>query len=372
MMRASFTLEEWGKWKEENIKKMLEIFKLNGLEITLDKDQPNTKGERFLMSGKKLVLIGKQKNKKVVIKYSGDKSGIEEMESERENKHSFLSLDFIKSNFKFPGEIYWQRNKDYALMVTEFIEQGFSFIELPNDKQFYYMLSILESLDGVQATTTSHLKQITKSKHIKNAKDYLDQYLDWCTTIMTLMSKDRELMALLEKGKDIISAQLNLIQKYSSTLTHTDLVPHNFRIYNEEIYFLDHTSLIFGNKYENWARLINFMAIYNRELENNLVKYVKNNKSAEELLMLKIMRIFKISQLIEYNAKSYHKSEGDLKRLCSSRLKLFTRMLSSLMQDSNISDAHHKEFISDLNNFRTQEEKERQKSIYGPSKTIQK
>lgn len=364
-MRATLTKEEWIKLVEISVSELKTLAIKQQINLELENDQPNIKGERFLMSGKKVVLIGRYNNMRAVIKYSNDKDGIAEMKSERENKKKFLNLDFIKSKFSFPPELFWYNSGGKAILISEFIEQGASFISMPNSAQFKIIIKLLESLEGVYIITSSHLKQVNKLKDTKNISDYINQYDTWMNTVKSLRGSDKELMNLLQIGKDKLAANYENLRMTSNYLTHTDLVPHNFRYRDGEIYFLDHTSLTFGNKYENWARMINFMSIYNRELESNLVEYIKRNRRGEEYKAFRAIRYYKLLQLIEYNAKSYEKSEGDLKKLCESRIKLFKRIFAATLNDTQLSLEHHTEFIKDLESYRAKDEIERQKSIYG-------
>ncbi len=364
-MRAELTKEEWNKLVSNYLHELNTLAHNLKLNLKLDQDQPNIKGERFLMSGKKVVLIGELDNKRSVIKYSDDASGIAEMISERENKKKFLDLDFIKSKFFFPQELYWHNNGSQALLISEYIDQGVSFITLPNAKQFKLIINLLESLEGVYIITTSHLKQINKFKDIKSVDTYLKEYDSWQGTVKKLRSDDKELITLLATCRAKLIDNYDNIKITSNYLTHTDLVPHNFRIRGDDIYFLDHTSLTFGNKYEAWARMINFMSIYNRELEHNLIEYIRRNRKAGEYEAFKAIRYYKLLQLIEYNSKSYEKSGGDLRSLCNSRIKLFKRILIATLNDSQLSEEDHAEFHQDLKKYRTKDEIERQKSIYG-------
>ena len=77
-----------------------------------------------------------------------------------------------------------------------------------------------------------------------------------------------------------------VIERYSGFLTHNDFVPHNLRVSGKEVYLLDYSSMLFGNKYESWARFLNFMIHHNRPLELALANYVRTNRGEEEYLEL--------------------------------------------------------------------------------------
>lgn len=67
--------------------------------IELDYNQPHISGERFLMSGKKVVLIGKSidSGERLIIKSSADVSGIGEIEKERLVRQTLEKLPFAYS-----------------------------------------------------------------------------------------------------------------------------------------------------------------------------------------------------------------------------------------------------------------------------------
>ena len=136
---------------------------------------------------------------------------------------------------------------------------------------------------------------------------------------------------------------MEIIEQYSGFLTHTDFVPHNIRVVGENIYLLDHSSIRFGNKYEGWARFCNFMALYNPPLEKALVKYVADNRTEEESISLRLMRIYRLGEIIWYYTSALDKSYGNLFALNKKRVELWSKMLENLLSENSLPES----FIED-------------------------
>ena len=74
--------QEWDEYLERELTEVTLV--VSQLGFSLEKEQIHTIGERYLMSGKKLVLIGRREkdNKKMVIKASSDEEGKKELSHE--------------------------------------------------------------------------------------------------------------------------------------------------------------------------------------------------------------------------------------------------------------------------------------------------
>src|SRR5665213_513604 len=98
----------WEAYRDGELAHIIPI--LASLSITLDAEQPHISGERYLMSGKKLVLIGHHKgDERVVIKSSSDTKGIREIEEEHRVKETLRDLKFAYYILFSPKEILFIR-----------------------------------------------------------------------------------------------------------------------------------------------------------------------------------------------------------------------------------------------------------------------
>jgi hypothetical protein len=143
-------------------------------------------------------------------------------------------------------------------------------------------------------------------------------------------------------------------------MVHEDFVPHNFRIKDNVLYFLDAEAVQFGNKYESWARFINFMIFHNSELEKKLTQYVKE-KGSEEYLSFRLMRILKAVQLLNYYTENLSKTTGNENILTKKRLEFWIQIIDHLIMDREIHQSYIEGYKNARDSLRSDEEKERQK-----------
>src|SRR5690606_17976906 len=134
-----------------------------------------------------------------------------------------------------------------------------------------------------------------------------------------------------------LTEQKERIEQYCGFLTHTDFVPHNFRIKDDILYLLDFSSLQFGNKHESWARFLNFMTLYNPELESLLIDYVDQNRASEERESLQLMRLFRLGEIITYYVKNVSQSDGSLKTLNQNRVQFWADVLAAEIENKRVS-----------------------------------
>jgi hypothetical protein len=126
---------------------------------------------------------------------------------------------------------------------------------------------------------------------------------------------------------------------------------------------LDCSAVHFGNKYEGWARFLNYMLIHNPRLEQVLSSYIRANRGADEYLDLRLMRAYKIGYLLEYYARSLEKTSGDLRELTKLRLKFWLEMLKAVVTDAQPDPKISEEYRTGRDGLRSQEEKERQQEF---------
>ena len=364
-MRANEKRETWEKWRDEEIARARAVLALH--HYSLDDKQVHVSGERFLVSGRKLVLTGVRNadNLPVIIKFSSDLSGIAEIRDERHRREMLRDIHFAYHTMRFPEEILWHEGPTSLTLITRFIPQKNIFIELPIAEQFFFALSALESQEGTHIATREHEKMLTSMGGAMRADEYLNTFDEWYSNIEKLAPTRHDLHALLKVAREYLHRERTVIERYSGFLTHTDFVPHNLRITDRQIVMLDHTSLIIGNKYESWARFINFMSLFNPELEAMLLQYVRENRGPDEYRCLRLMRIYKMVFLLNHHICAHQKSEGDLHLLTGERVILWGRILESVLADRQVAPEILASYKSRAIALRSPAEVERQKEISG-------
>jgi hypothetical protein len=353
----------WEAYKSSELARLTPV--LESLGYSLSEVQPHISGERYLMSGKKLVLMGERREGKtpVVIKASSDESGMREIESEYKARITLDKLKFAYYSFRWPKEILCTRAEGLLILITEYVSQDSAFLKRPLAEQFYLVLRSFKTQEGVHATTSSHARAIRKIFGIWGAREYMDSF-DALVREIGTYAQDTSLDRALFEAREFLLSNRETIERYSGFLTHTDFVPHNLRVHDHEIYLLDHTSLRFGNKYEGLARFLNFMLLYNRPLEEALVSYVRDNRSEGELLSLRLMRAYKIAFLLSFYAKNLSKTSGELRLLTQKRIAFWSAALSSIIKDAPLPEEVIAQYKEERDSLRSPEEKERQQNLH--------
>ncbi len=360
----------WHKYCERELAGVLPV--LLRLGFKLEDAQPHLWGERYLMqamttkSGKKLVLLGHfaHNGRRVVIKATSDRAGAEELEHERECRRVLGQIHFAYQVFFSPEEIFFTKKDGYTISVQAFIEQKRTFFERPLAEQFSLALKSFKAQEGAHATTYEHKKFTRKSFSSIDADGYIKTFAIFKKNILTYNQNNKELTDTLRNAQKFFETNRETIEQYCGFLTHVDFVPHNIRIVNSDIYLLDHSSLRFGNKYEGWARFLNFMTLYNQPLEEALVRYVRDNRTSEESLALKLMRIYRLGEIIWYYTNTLEKSLGDLHALNQKRVEFWSLVLDALLKDEKIPLSVITQYQKDRDSLRSEEEKLRQRGLH--------
>jgi len=337
---------------------------------TLDTLQPHTLGERFLMqnitmpSGQKYILLGQDSNnQKVVIKVSTDTNGSKELECEKACRELLLSISFSYKSFNAPEINAFWKNEPYTVSVQSYINQSSSFIERSLESQFTYALEALKTQESARATTASHYKTIANTFGVRTSADYLALAENFCSIITSSNASDAIQQTVIEVI-DILQRNKNRIEQYCGFLTHTDFVPHNFRINEGAVYLLDCSSLSFGNKHESWARFLNFMTLYNYKLEELLITYIKKNRSAEERESLQLMRLYRLVEIVAYYTKTLEKSDGDLLKLNQARVHFWHEVLMAESKNQRVRRDITESYRITRDALRSNEERLRQKNLH--------
>jgi predicted solute-binding protein len=126
---------------------------------------------------------------------------------------------------------------------------------------------------------------------------------------------------------------------------------------------LDYSAFHFGNKYEEWARLLNYMVIHNPALERRLKKHIVNMRGETDYLDLRLMRIYKIGFLLAFYAQSLDKTSSDLHALTKRRIKFWHEVLQSVIDDKNLDEGILEDYLKNRDHLRSPEEKRRQKEF---------
>jgi len=334
----------------------------------LENDQPHLSGERFLMSKNKYVLVARRKmdDKRVIFKASKTQDGKTDITNEKKARDLLKSINFANKRVLLPVEVYYSETQDYTIWATEYIEQEKVFVAHSIEEQFFLILGAFEEQEAFHATTFEHLKTVKQIFPILQGQDYFKEFDKFVYTLKSNKVSD-EIVETLSKSAKFLRDNKNTIDKHSNYLTHTDFVPHNFRVKDHQIYMLDcspeYRTVHFGNKYEGWARFLNYMVIHNPELEKVLSEYVKKNRGEEEYLNLRLMRIYKLGFLLDYYAKSVSQTEGDLRELTLERISFWHEVLKFILNDQEIPSNFIDDYKNKRDNLRSEEEKKRQREF---------
>ncbi len=332
--------------------------------ITLTKDQPHISGERYLMSGKKVVLVGMRTDTRetVIIKSSTDKKSIRELELEQQARNQLQNLPFAYQPLLAPKELWSEKSNGRFTIALEYIDQPQPFLSLPTKEQFVLVLGAFSMLASTHATTASH--SVIQNKFGGwNAHSYLSSLGSFCEKIQASAVSSDSLKKLLTDAIDALSKQQDNIERYCGFLTHDDFALHNFRFKDNGIYLIDQSSLKFGSKHESWGRFLNYMLLYNRDLEQALVRYTTLNLAPEEQTSIRLMRIYKLVELLSYHTKATEQSSGDVRTLSQKRLLFWEKVLHCLLNDTNIAESEITSYKTQRDALRSPEEIQRQKAL---------
>lgn len=347
--------QTWEKYRTEELAAVAPL--LERLGFTLDERQKHLGGERYLMravtttSGQKLILTGRRASDgmRVVIKATRDAAGARELVHERGCRRVLQNIHFAYDVFHAPKEILLTATEGFTLSIQEYVKQEWPFLERPLQEQFAFALRAFKAQESAHAATYNHLRLVQKTFDTKDAAGYLRMFTSFG--------------APAEAGK-FLETHEETIEQYCGFLTHTDFVPHNFRIAGDTMYLLDHSSLRFGNKYEGWARFLNFMTLYNPALEAALVQYVDDNRSPEESLSLRLMRVYRLGEIIWYYKNTLLKSTGNLLQLNQARVDFWSQVLDSQLCARPLADEVRASYIKTRDALRSEDEKERQVDLH--------
>jgi len=330
--------------------------------VVFDDNQLHVGDERAIMSPHKFVFTGTDTTtgSRVVLKCSNHPDGIAEMYSEHIISHTLQSLPFSEELLNAPRELFYGTKHGYTVGITEFIEQNTVFSAHTLQEQFFMALQSLEAQEAFHATTSEHRGYVRDSFTIHSPVYYQETTAVFTQTITNQAPQYTDLLKNIVG--EINSAQ-QLLSIYDGYLIHTDFVPHNFRIAKDHVYLLDFSSFRLGNKYESWARFVNFMEVHSPELVPLLVNYVDSDRGAEEANMFRLMRLHKALFLAHFYTNNIQKTSGDMQKLAQMRLDIWMKIIDSLYhtKDSPIEEINR--YRVERNTLRSETEKARQQEF---------
>jgi hypothetical protein len=354
--------DSWKTFVDQELEAVSNI--LTPLGFILEENQPHTKGEGFLTTKDKLVFVGKRQSddKKVIIKASKHTNGKNEIIKEKNVRDTLKKILFAADTILFPEEIEFIDNGDYLFHITEFIDQDSIFIVRDTEEQFFLALRALEAQEAFHATTFEHIRSLSDVFQVFHARDYFEMFSVFRKTI-SMNVGNSALDKSLEKAENLMRTHKKLIDSFCNYLSHTDFAPSNFRMNNREIYFIDLSSIGFGNKYEGWARFLNYALVHSPELEQLLSDYVRKNRGEQEYLDLRLMRIYKVGFLLNYYAGALKKTSGNLQELTRRRISFWELVLENLLLDKQTDSKKIADYKNTRNSLRSSDELERQKQF---------
>lgn len=362
-MSASLTTS-WLQYRDDELAKVGPLLARHGFH--LDEQQAHIGGERSVISGRKLVLLGQRKSdgRRVVIKASSSTEGQKEIRLERTCREMLDEIRFAYDVFLTPEPLAWIEEDGVLIAVSAYIEQTCSFLERPLKEQFFLALKAFETQESAHATTHEHERALRGTFKVFTTETYLERMSLYQKTITEQLAQKTELLALITKTVSTFEENKKAIDVYNGFLIHADFVPHNIRVVGHDIYVLDHSDIRLANKYDGWARFLNFMTLYHRELEASLLTYLEKNRSEDELQTLHLMRLYRLVELVWYYTKRLPTSEGALRQLDEARIDFWGDVLAATFNNQAISEERVRAYQDKRDSLRSEDEKKRQQGLH--------
>jgi hypothetical protein len=336
---------------------------LHRLGFVLDASQVHLEGERFLTAVRKLVLTGKRKHDglRVIIKISSRQDGIREIEQERLVRMLLDEIGFKSLGVFCPPEIAFEKRDGCAVSVVSYIEQDLPFNDRPLDEQFTMAIRGLEAQSRVPLNAYPAAAAIRSTLGVDTWAKYLASFMGYCKVARSCCPTQHRMLAVIEEASELFEKGTTIVAQYGEFLTHTDFVPHNFRISDGKFFLLDLASIRVGNKHESWARFVNNTLFCNRDLEKALVHRVRATGGDAAYTNLRLMRIYKAMFLLQFFAHSLGVTTGNLYLLCAKRVTFWTEVLKAILTDVPLTDEVVAAFIHERDALRSADEYRRRR-----------
>jgi hypothetical protein len=340
-------------------KELTELLRRHRLQLT--PDQPHVGGERALLSPGKLVLMATTESKEsVVVKYSISPAGAKEIAQEAKVRRLFELLPFSTEQFLLPRILLHEARTADEFLVSEFISQPQILQDYPLTEQFFMSLHALENQESFHATTLEHHAYAREYFQTLSVSDYLETLQ---TMITVIAQQEPNLVSLLDAIKSAFREHTNVLSTFDGYLVHADFVPHNFRIAHNQLYLLDYVSFRIANKYEAWARYVNFMEVHQPELARLLVSYLERDRNAYELQAFWLIRMYRAIFLLNYYCTVLPKTAGELQELTKLRITLWSKLLEHIFYKTAVSEELIDTYRTKRDSLRTETEKIRQRTF---------
>ena len=88
------------------------------------------------------------------------------------------------------------------------------------------------------------------------------------------------------------------------------------------------------------------------------------NRTPEESTALKLMRVYRLVELIRYYANWLSRTDGNLHELACARIAFWTEVLHGVLNDTEVPTEFVEAYKMKRDSLRSPEEKERQKNLH--------
>jgi len=337
-----------------------------GFALDSEDNQVHIGGERALISRDKLVLKGWRISdaSRVIIKASASLAGIREIERESACRRCLAEINrsFQSPIFFYPDELGFLQEDDLCISVIEYVDQDMRFLDRPLEEKLHLSLSALHAQERVTVGAVKNLAGVADRFGTITANTYLREFKAHLKNALTYFPQNLVLRSNLEHADTFFRERLCHVREHHGFLIHSDFVPNNFRVIGSEFYYLDLGAFRFGNRYESWARYLNWLMVWDCRLEAVLVDHINEGRGREHHASLSAMRAFNIGFLIQMYSKLLPEVQENarLHALQSGRLNLWTSALIALIHGDHMPEQTALEFAQFQESLRSEHERRRQ------------
>ena len=94
------------------------------------------------------------------------------------------------------------------------------------------------------------------------------------------------------------------------------------------------------------------------------MQYVRDNRATEELLALKLVRVYRLAELVRYYTGWLSVTEGNLNELAKARIAFWGKVLEAVLNDQEVPAAVIELYKQKRDSLRSEEEKLRQVGLH--------